>query len=106
LGTSYIGCDYYPTVTANLVNSSNFNFAVAVANTTNQTATVTVTRGGNMVSNTDVAANSVQTITLPWISELEGPSSLNVVPFPNSIQVADGAYRLRSSQPVTVYQFN
>ena len=41
LGKSYIGCDYWPTVTANIV-MTNFHFAVAVSNTTAQTATVTV----------------------------------------------------------------
>ena len=32
LGTSYIGCEYYPTVTGNTV-ANMFDFAVAIANT-------------------------------------------------------------------------
>jgi hypothetical protein len=74
-------------------------FAVAVANTANQTAKVTITRGANTVSVTDVAANSVKTIVLPWVNELTkgtGPT----------VKVVDGAYRVRSNNPVTVYQFN
>jgi hypothetical protein len=41
----------------------------------------------------------VKVFTLPWVNELAkgtGPSAL----------VVDGAYRLRSTQPVTVYQYN
>ncbi len=105
LGASYIGCDYYPTVTANLV-ATNFHFAVAVSNTTNQAATVTASKGAAILSTVNVAANSVAVIQLPWELTLKGPSSSSVVPFPASVKVVDGAYRLRSNQPVTVYQFN
>ncbi len=102
LGLSYIGCDYYPTV---LQQHDDYNtdpphkYAVAVANTADKAATVTITRGANMVAMQMVAANSVQLITLPWVNELtkgQGPSAV----------VKDGAYRLRSDNPVTVYQYN
>jgi hypothetical protein len=102
LGLSYIGCDYYPTV---LQQHDGYNtaptteFAVAVANTTGQAAQVTVTRAGNMVSQVMVAPGAVQVIKLPWVNELTKGSGPSVL-------VADGAYRLRSSQPVTVYQYN
>ncbi len=105
LGKSYIGCDYFPTVTANLVGTQ-FHFAVAVSNTTGNAATVTVTQGANQITQAVVAPNSVQVITLPWQLALKGPAALSVVPFPASIKVAQGAYRLQSTQPVTVYQFN
>ena len=101
LGSSYIGCDYYPVVTQQYdpyANNSN-PYAVAVANTTMSSATVTVTQGANQITQTDVPANSVKVIPLPWVNSLvlgTGPSVL----------VPDGAYRLRSTQPVTVYQFN
>jgi hypothetical protein len=106
LGTSYIGCEYFPTVTANLTDSNVFHFAVAVSNTTGTDADVTVTRGANQVVAQKVAANSVQVIILPWVPELKGPSSLFVQPMPSSLLLAQGGYRLRSTQPVTVYQFN
>ena len=102
LGLSYIGCDYYPTV---LQQHDGYNsepthkYAVAVSNTSNKVAKVTVTRGANMVTVQMVAAKSVQIITLPWVNELtkgQGPS----------VVVKDGAYRLRSDNPVTVYQYN
>ncbi|MCA9679150.1 MAG: IgGFc-binding protein [Myxococcales bacterium] len=105
LGASYIGCDYMPTVTANLV-ATNFHFAAAVSNSTSDPATVTITKGTSTVSTVTVAANSVQVIQMDWDTTLKGPASSSVVPFPASVQVADGAYRLRSTQPVAVYQFN
>ncbi len=100
LGSSYIGCDYYPVVTQQYDPYVGANpYAVAVANTTDQAATITITRGPNPVVTDMVAAGSVKVFPLPWVAELangSGPSVLAV----------DGAYRLRSTQPVTVYQFN
>ena len=104
LGKSYIGCDYYPTVTANVVGTQ-FNFAAAVSNTTANAAVVTVTQGATTVSSVTVAANSVQVIKLPWQLALKGPASTALI-FPASLKVAQGAYRLRSTQPVVVYQFS
>jgi len=103
LGSSYIGCDYYPTVTSNAVATS-FNFAVAVANTSNNPAEVTVTRGANMVAQVTVAPASLQIVNLPWVEPLKGGETLNAN-WP-SVSVEDGAYRLRSNEPVTVYQYS
>lgn len=105
IGKSYIGCEYYPTVTANLVGTQ-FHFAVAVANTTSSSAVVTVTQGAISLATATVAAGSVQVIQLPWQPTLKGPASTNSVAFPSSVAVPDGAYRLRSTQPVVVYQFS
>ena len=102
LGLSYVGCDYYASVTLqyDLYNTAPKDvFAVAVANTADQIASVTITRGANVVAMQDVPASSVKVITLPWVNELtkgNGPSA----------KVVDGAYRIRSTNPVTVYQFN
>jgi hypothetical protein len=100
IGLSYIGCDYYPTVTQQLDSYvAGSQFAVAVANTTGDPANVTITRGANTVANQVVAANSVAVIVLPWVNELvlgTGPTKA----------VVDGAYRLRSDRPITVYQYN
>jgi hypothetical protein len=111
--TSYIGCDYYPTMTLNPV-WTGFPFAVAVANATNQTTHVTITRGDAIVQQADVAANALQTFTLPWIPELKGgeltagsaPACTIPPPRGDSRLVADGAYRVRTDHPVTVYQFS
>ncbi|MEZ4382506.1 MAG: IgGFc-binding protein [Nannocystaceae bacterium] len=102
LGLTYQGCDYYAVVTQqnDAYNTApKDEFAIAVANTADEAAAITVTRGANTVTTVDVPANSVQVIKLPWINELtkgKGPT----------VKVADGAYRVRSTQPVTVYQFN
>ena len=105
LGSSYLGCDYFPTVTANLVDPQ-FHFAVAVSNTSASNATVTITKGAAVIQTVVVAANNVQIVLLPWELTLKGPSGSSIVPFPASVKVAQGAYRLRSTQPVSVYQFS
>jgi hypothetical protein len=100
LGLSYIGCDYYPTVTQQLDPYTNgTTYAVAVANTAAEAATITITRGDQTVVTDTVAPSDVKVIPLPWVNELclgTGPSKV----------VPDGSYRLRSNQPVTVYQYN
>ncbi|MEZ4430077.1 MAG: IgGFc-binding protein [Nannocystaceae bacterium] len=102
LGLSYIGCDYYPTVTLQHdgYNTAPGNeFAIAVANTSNAPADVTITQGANTIDMLTVQPDSVAVVVLPWVNALtkgHGPTA----------KVVDGAYRLRSTQPVTVYQFN
>ena len=101
LQLSYIGCDYYPTITLqhDSYNEGTKIFAAIVANTTGKDAQITVTRGAMMVDQLTVPSGAVKEIPLPWVPELTkglGPSKLTV----------DGAYRLRSNQPVTVYQYN
>jgi hypothetical protein len=109
LGSSYIGCEYWPTTVANEV-WSNFDFAVAVANPEgNMPATITVTRGGATVKTAVVQPGSLEIVTLPWVPELKGPdfdSFTQVAPEGPTRFVGAGAYRLRSTAPVTVYQFN
>ena len=102
IGKSYIGCDYFPTVTANsqlgtLGNLNNLHYAVAVSNTTASPAEVTITQGGATVTTRTVGASSVEIIPLPWTA-LRTPGASQLV--------AGGSYRLRSTQPVTVYQFS
>lgn len=111
LGTSYIGCDYYPTVTGNMVSNS-YDFAVAIANTTPIVANVTID-GGALTAPVTVAvpASSVKVQLLPWQQALKlcnGPSWSSCA---NGVQLdgalaAKGAYHLVSTAPVTVYQFN
>ncbi len=105
---SYIGCDYYPTVTLNPV-WSGFTFAAAVANAGDQIADVTVTRGPSTVMQTSIMPHSLATIPLPWVPELKGgdADACQKTPEPGATRlVAQGAYRLRSTGPVTVYQFS
>lgn len=105
---SYIGCDFWPTVTPNNVWSV-FDFAVVVANTGDQVVDVTVQRGGNAVATAQIAPDSLQTIYLPWVPQLKGPDADafgSAMPVTTSLRVPAGAYHLTSTFPVTVYQFN
>ncbi len=104
---TYIGCDFWPTVTANNVWST-FDFAAVVANAGMQAATVTVTGNGTNQTVT-VAPNALQTIYLPWVASLKGVDADacgDLVAFPASVSQPGGAFHLVSSVPVTVYQFN
>jgi len=105
---SYIGCDFWPTVTPNAVWSI-FDYAVVVANTGSNVVDVTVTRGGQPAGGAQIQPDSLQTIYLPWVQELKGPDADPMgVPSPltGSALVANGAYNLTTTFPVTVYQFN
>ncbi len=96
---SYIGCEYFPTITQqyDIFDLSN-PFAVAVSNAADATAMVTITRGDDLVAAVTVPAADVKVVTLPFVNELiqgSGPTK----------HAKQGAYRLRSTKPVTVYQF-
>jgi hypothetical protein len=106
---SYIGCDYWPTVTVNPVYSS-FDYAVAVSNPQTTPVMVTVTGGALLVGiMVTIPANSIAPITLPWVPELKGPdfNQETVVSDPGASRIVKGgAYHLTSTLPVSVYQFN
>lgn len=108
LRASYVGCDYFPTVTLNPV-WSEFHFGVAVASTTPDATHVTVTRGTEVIAERTVAGSGLEIIELPWVPELKGGdfgASTQSPDWGASSLVAGGAYRLRSDRPVTVYQFS
>lgn len=104
LGDSYIGCEYFPTVTANHV-STTFDFAIAVSNTSSSPAQIVV-RGGALTSpkTFTVPANGLIVETLPWVTTLKATTSGSTSQ--QAALVVGGAYHLKSTQPVTVYQFN
>lgn len=105
---SYVGCEFWPTVTANEV-AYIFDFAVVVANTGALPADVVVERNAEQVAHVTVAPDSAEKIFLPWVDALKvglneceesGPSAAN------SVKVAHGAYHLTSDRPIVAYQFN
>ncbi len=108
--SSYIGCEYWPTVTLNnllgVVDSAappdiaEFRFAVAVGNPQPVPALITITRGGTPVTTTTIAPSSTETIELDWVESLRNPRRAG------SAFVRGGAYKLTSSVPVTAFQFN
>ena len=111
LGSSYIGCEYYPTITGNTAGTE-FDFAIAIANTANADANVTIDGGALTAPMTVVvSANTVSVQNLPWQLALKlcpGVATDSCIDgsMANAALVSKGAYHVRSSQPVTVYQFN
>jgi hypothetical protein len=103
LGVSYVGCVYFPTVTANVVDPA-FHFAVAVSNLGDKPATVEITKGAASIAKVSVAPGSVETIELPWEDALKGGADDGVPA--SSALVSAGAYKLVASRPVTVYQYS
>jgi hypothetical protein len=105
---TYVGCDYWPTVTANNVWSI-FDYAVVVANIGKQPADVAVTGPGGVSAKVTVAPGSLEKIYLPWVPALKGPDANPMgaaAPMTESVLAKGGAYHLVSSVPVVVYQFN
>jgi hypothetical protein len=105
---SYIGCDYYPTVTLNPV-WSGFDFAVAVSNASSDPANVIISRGDMTIRELTVGVGALEVVKLDWVALLKGgdQDACQIPPEPgDSRVVADGAYRLRSNHPVTVYQLS
>jgi hypothetical protein len=102
-----VGCDFWPTVTANIVWSI-FDYAVVVANTSASPAMVTVT-GNGQNQNIDIGPGQLATVYLPWVASLKGPDGDacgDIVAPIGSVQAPGAAFHLVSSVPVAVYQFN
>jgi hypothetical protein len=116
-GRTYIGCDYWPTVTPNPVWSI-FDFAVVIANNSEEEANITVTGPNGFTKTVKVNGGSLSKVYLPWVRDLKGPDSgegsepnpnCTTIPMPAeqpSVTAKKGAYHLVSSRPVTVWQFN
>ena len=108
LESSYLGCDYYPTITPNPV-WNGFRFAVAVANAGDLPTVITLDRGSLFTETYDLAPGELKTIELPWVDELKGGevNACQVAPAPGGTGIVPGgAYHLRSDQPITVYQLS
>ncbi|HEY2366527.1 MAG TPA: IgGFc-binding protein, partial [Polyangiaceae bacterium] len=100
IGQSYIGCEYYAATMLNdQLDQTTFPFAISVANTTSKAATVTVS-GPQTVTGSPftISANSIQSIVLPWESSVSATTG--------TLKQTGGAYHVKSTEPVTVYQFN
>lgn len=119
---SYFGCEYWTAIQDNSVDryfkgntaagqgTTDSDFAFVVSNRSSQPTVVTVRRFFNGAVSTvktvtipgkdDPTTKGLQTINVPWQSI--GPAS-----DPLSVSgVARYGYRLTSTRPVTVYQFN
>lgn len=105
---TYVGCDFWPTITYNPV-LTNFDFTVVAANGSDEPAEIVVERDGQMVATDTVAPGQLVAIPLPWVDALKGPQfdAQTTGPRPDSsVRVDGGAYHLESSVPVTLWQFN
>lgn len=112
LGESNVGCLYYPTAMGNWV-SPDFEFAIAMANTSGAPLSVVIDGGAlSAPRNVTVAANSVAIERLPWVPNLK---SCNIVdlfgcgpPQPPDLSLVStgGAYRVRSNGPLAMYQYS
>lgn len=104
---TYVGCDYWPTVTDNVVDDV-FDFAVAVANGGSDPASVTVTGPGGVNKKVTVAGGSIGIVYLPWVHALKsvGVGASATDGLKASVLAAKSAYHLVSDKPVVVYQFN
>ena len=96
---SYRGCEYWPVTTINaLLDREVFAFAVVVANPQEHPVTVTITRGTETIDEQVIDPGDSRAIELPWVEALQSPDA--------TAKVVSGAYRMRSSLPVTAYQYS
>lgn len=104
---SYIGCDYWPTVTANPNLRREFSFAIAVSNPQAVAAHVVVDRAGNpddvVAGPITIEPDALSIVPLPFHPELVAGAKDGVA---SSLLERAAAYHLSSDVPVTVYQFN
>jgi hypothetical protein len=105
---TYVGCDFWPTVTDNIVRP-DFDYAVVVANAGGTDAHVKVTRGTATKGPVTVPANGLTPIYLPWVPELKAVMpdiGCGTNAMTTTVRANGGAYHLTSDVPVAVYQFN
>ncbi len=103
---SYIGCEYWGVTLANAVDSSSFNYAIAVANRGGDPANINVTDNAGVNSDYVVPANDMIVIEdLPWKSLIKEPGSFGTNTW-YTRKVPSSGYHLTSDRPVTVYQYS
>lgn len=109
LGQSYLGCEYYAVTMSNsALDQTTFYFSVSLSNASTKTANITIT-GPNATNITDtIAAGQLKEYKLGWVQPLSCNGTCN--DFTNSTPgtelVTGGAYHIRSTEPLSAYQFN
>jgi len=106
LENSYEGCDYWPVQLSNagLSDLTTFRFALVIGNRQSTDAHVEVSNRGGVVASGTVPPNSTRTMELEWNEALRSPIDAEFI-FHSAV-VTNGAFRVKSDVPVTVYQFN
>ena len=105
---TYLGCEFFPTVLPNVADPV-FDFAVVVANPSDQPADIHVEGPAGFMGDATVGARAVTTIYLPWETTLKGPTlDQNGVAaaLTSSLVVRAAAFHVTASRPVAAYQFN
>jgi hypothetical protein len=109
VGSSYIGCEYYAiTMSNSALDQTTFYASLSLSNTSANTASISII-GPNATNVTDtIAAGALKEYHLPWVHPLSCSSTCNgvTVSTPTTALVAGGAYHIRTTEPVTAYQFN
>jgi hypothetical protein len=101
LGLTHVGCDFYPTVTASIVLAT-YDFELVVINATPDDADITIEQDGFVVTQAVVPGDGVTTIPLWWVEPLKQSQGVPLA----SVVEPGGAYRLRSTRPIIVTQWN
>lgn len=101
---TYIGCEYMaaPFAQTRELDRRAFDFRVVVANPSSLPAEVSVLRGAQLLEQRRIVPGGLVEIPLPWVDGLSFPNGAEW----ESAAVPDGAFRVRSSRPVLVSQFN
>jgi len=103
---TYVGCDYWATVTGNLVPEI-FDFAIVISNSGQTAASVKVTGPNGVDVDVKVAPGTLEKVFLPWVMTLKGEAyGASATAFESSILAKKSAYHVVSSVPVVVYQFS
>ncbi len=118
-GRSYLGCDYWATVTANTQLGTAFEYAVVLSNPQTYAVTATISGGGLATARTvNLAAGAIETVVLPWVQELgQRNTAFAGCPSPGhatcrganparSALRRNGAYHIHANGPIAAYQFN
>ena len=119
-GRSYLGCDYWPTVTANSQLDPRFEYAVVLSNPQTYAVHATIT-GGALATprEVDLSPGAIETVVLPWVNELvafnpsfvgcmggSDPNCRTALAPARSVLRRNGAYHVHANGPIAAYQFN
>ncbi|AKF03123.1 Hemagglutinin/hemolysin-related protein [Sandaracinus amylolyticus] len=102
---SYVGCEYFATPLPNWpdLEQHGFDFRIVVTNPEPMPVQVTIYRGTRLVERKLIVPGGFADIALPWIDDLSFP--YDGTPWQSAV-IEGGAYRIISTRPVIVAQFN
>ncbi len=115
LAKSYLGCDFWPTITYNPALDDSFDFAAVVSNQNTVDAVVTTTGPNGYTNSITVKPGETGKVYMPWIGALKDMPNTTVTnglfgPMKSygagSLFMKAVAYHLVSNVPVVAYQFN